>query len=146
MDKDLIQTKYNDASIYQSKPLIEACKKFDINEGRLFYLGLLELRPQLAHGKGQEKFSEVIIPTTDVIKLFGGNPGYYSKLKNVAKRLIDHSITVRDDDNNQEFKYISIFDMLHFDKKLGGLHIKFNDTMRPYILELADKPYTKIAV
>lgn len=146
MDKDLIQTKYNDASIYQSKPLIEACKKFDINEGRLFYLGLLELRPQLAHGKGQEKFSEVIIPTTDVIKLFGGNPGYYSKLKNVAKRLIDHSITVRDDDNNQEFKYISIFDMLHFDKKIGGLHIKFNDTMRPYILELADKPYTKIAV
>ena len=36
--------------------------------------------------------------------------------------------------------------MLYFDKKLGGLHLKFNDTMRPYILELADKPYTKIAV
>lgn len=146
MDNKMIQTKYKGASVYQSKPLIEACKKFDINEGRLFYLGLLELRPQLAKGKGQDKFDEVIIPTADVIKLFGGNPGYYNKLKAVAKRLIDHSITVRDDDNAQEFKYISIFDMLHFDKKLGGLHIKFNDTMRPYILELADKPYTKIAV
>lgn len=146
MDEKMIQAKYKGASVYQSKPLIEACKKFDINEGRLFYLGLLELRPQLAYGKGQEKFDEVIIPTADVIKLFGGNPGYYNKLKAVAKRLIDHSITVRDDDNSEEFKYISIFDMLHFDKKLGGLHIKFNDTMRPYILELADKPYTKIAV
>lgn len=146
MDEIMIQTKYKGASVYQSKPLIEACKRFDINEGRLFYLGLLELRPQLAHGKGQEKFTEVVIPTTDVIKLFGGNPGYYSKLKNVAKKLIDRSIAVRDDDNEQTFKYISIFDMLHFDKKLGGLHVKFNDTMRPYILELADKPYTKIAV
>ena len=99
MDKIMLQTKYKGASVYQSKPLIEACKKFDINEGRLFYLGLLELRPQLACGQGQEKFTEVVIPTTDVIKLFGGNPGYYSKLKNVAKKLINHSITVRDDDN-----------------------------------------------
>lgn len=144
MDEIMLQTKYRGASVYQSKPLIEACKKFDINEGRLFYLGLLELRPQLASGQGQEKFTEVVIPTTDVIKLFGGNLGYYSKLKNVAKKLINHSIAVRDDDNS--FKYISIFDMLYFDKKLGGLHLKFNDTMRPYILELADKPYTKIAV
>ena len=59
MDEIMLQTKYRGASVYQSKPLIEACKKFDINEGRLFYLGLLELRPQLASGQGQEKFTEV---------------------------------------------------------------------------------------
>ena len=84
MENKLIRDKYNKVNIYQAKPLIEACKEFDINEGRLFYLGLLELKPQLSEGSGQQEFDRITIPTPDVIKLFGGNKAYYQRLKNIA--------------------------------------------------------------
>ncbi|MCI6910504.1 MAG: replication initiation protein [Veillonellaceae bacterium] len=143
MENKLIRDKYNKVNIYQAKPLIEACKEFDINEGRLFYLGLLELRPQLSEGSGQQEFDRITIPTSDVIKLFGGNKAYYQRLKNIAGTLQSRLVTVKEDE--ETFHRINIFREMQFDKKKGGLSIRFNEDMRPYILELAGKPYTKIA-
>lgn len=143
MENKLIRDKYNKVNIYQAKPLIEACKEFDINEGRLFYLGLLELRPQLSEGSGQQEFDRITIPTPDVIKLFGGNKAYYQRLKNIARTLQSRLVTVKEDE--ETFHRINIFREMQFDKKKGGLSIRFNEDMRPYILELAGKPYTKIA-
>lgn len=143
MENTLIKEKYNKTNIYQAKPLIEACKEFDLNEGRLFYLSLLELRPQLSAKIGQKEFERITIPSADVIKLFGGNKAYYQRLKNVAKRLQSRLVTVKED--NETFHRLNIFREMQFDKKKGGLAIRFNEDMRPYILELAGKPYTKIA-
>lgn len=143
VSNELIESRYCNKSIYQSKPLIEACKQFDLNEGRLFYLGLLELKPQLSEGNGQAEFEKIVIPTKDVIKLFGGNASYYTKLRPIAKRLRGRGITVKEGD--ESFHDISIFRNMQFDKKLGGLVIHFNEDMRPYILELQGKPYTRIA-
>ena len=143
MSQEIIESKYHNASIYQSRPLIEACKQFDLNEGRLFYLGLMELKPQLSDGNGQAEFEKIVIPTADVIKLFGGNASYYTKLRPIARKLRGRGITVKEGD--ESFHDISIFRNMQFDKKLGGLVIHFNDDMRPYILELQGKPYTRIA-
>lgn len=143
MSREIIESKYYNKSIYQSRPLIEACKQFDLNEGRLFYLGLMELKPQLSDGNGQAEFEKIVIPTADVIKLFGGNASYYTKLRPIAKKLRGRGITVKEGD--ESFHDISIFRNMQFDKKLGGLVIHFNDDMRPYILELQGKPYTRIA-
>ena len=143
MSQEIIENKYHNASIYQSRPLIEACKQFDLNEGRLFYLGLMELKPQLSDGNGQAEFEKIVIPTADVIKLFGGNASYYTKLRPIARKLRGRGITVKEGD--ESFHDISIFRNMQFDKKLGGLVIHFNDDMRPYILELQGKPYTRIA-
>ena len=143
MSQEIIESKYYNASIYQSRPLIEACKQFDLNEGRLFYLGLMELKPQLSDGNGQAEFEKIVIPTADVIKLFGGNASYYTKLRPIARKLRGRGITVKEGD--ESFHDISIFRNMQFDKKLGGLVIHFNDDMRPYILELQGKPYTRIA-
>ena len=77
MSDGVIKSIYCNKSIYQSKPLIEACKQFDLNEGRLFYLGLMELKPQLSENNIQAEFEKIVIPTADVIKLFGGNAPYY---------------------------------------------------------------------
>ena len=143
MSQEIIESKYHNASIYQSRPLIEACKQFDLNEGRLFYLGLMELKPQLSDGNGQVEFEKIVIPTADVIKLFGGNASYYTKLRPIARKLRGRGITVKEGD--ESFHDISIFRNMQFDKKLGGLVIHFNDDMRPYILELQGKPYTRIA-
>ena len=52
-------------------------------------------------------------------------------------------MTVKEDE--ETFHRINIFREMQFDKKKGGLSIRFNEDMRPYILELAGKPYTKIA-
>lgn len=143
MSDGVIKSIYCNKSIYQSKPLIEACKQFDLNEGRLFYLGLMELKPQLSENNIQAEFEKIVIPTADVIKLFGGNASYYTKLRPIAKKLRGRGIIVKEGD--ESFHDISIFRNMQFDKKLGGLVIHFNDDMRPYILELQGKPYTKIA-
>lgn len=115
MENKLIRDKYNKVNIYQAKPLIEACKEFDINEGRLFYLGLLELRPQLSEGSGQQEFDRITIPTLDVIKLFEGNKAYYQRLKTIARTLHSRLVTVKEDE--ETFHRINIFREMQFDKK-----------------------------
>ena len=158
-EKDLVvatiaNTRYAEAQIYQANPLIEACKGMDLNEGRLFYLALMELRPQLEiidNDPAKEKIKEIepiIIPSADVINLFGGNKSYYRRLKPIAKKLMARSIGIKDDTSNdaqEKFDFINIFRKMEFDRDKGGLIIKFTEDMIPYVLELAGQPYTKIA-
>ena len=142
----LDNTKYQDRDIRQANKLVEACKQFDILEGRLFCLGAMELYPQLVEGKGDTEFTEVKIETEDIQKLFGGHPEYYRRLRAAARKLQGRLVDVRDsDDENIGWKSLNIFRRMEFDKKKGGLIIRFSDDMKPYLLELVDKSYTRVA-
>lgn len=135
---------FEEAEIYQANPLIEACRSMDLNEGRLFYLGLMLLRPQLKEGAGDTEFKEVSLSARDVIKLFG-NKKYYSKLVKISAKLQSRIMSVQRPDGIIE--RINIFRKMSFGAKdFNGLAIKFNEDMAPYLLRLYDKPYTKIAV
>lgn len=141
----LIGTKYEDSQIYQANPLIESCKNMDLNEGRLFYLGLMELKPQLLAEQEQQDFKTILVPTNEIIRLFGGHKDYYRRLKGIARRLMARTIGIKENEEEEEFHWINLFSTMEFDKKKGGLRIKFNIDMKPYVLQLADKPYTRIA-
>ncbi|ORU00016.1 RepB [Anaerovibrio sp. JC8] len=113
-------------------------------EARLFYMALASLRPQLKAGEPTEN-KVVSIPSVDVIKMFGGNNVYYSRLKGFCRNL--QGIQVELQDNEEKGKLVSVvpFPKFEFDKAKGMLSIELHKDFAPYVLELADKPYTQIA-
>lgn len=143
----LQDTHFKDAYIYQANPLIEACKNMDITEGRLFYLSLMNLHPQLSNlEEAPTRFEKIFIPAATVIKIFGNNKAYYKKLKPIAEKLMARKIGLKNDKDDydlEHFKWINIFSSMEWRSK-EGLYVEFNISMLDYLLLLADKPYTKI--
>ncbi|MBE6104751.1 replication initiation protein [Anaerovibrio lipolyticus] len=131
--------------IIQANTLIESASFFsNLMEARLFYMALASLRPQLKAGEPTEN-KVVSIPSVDVIKMFGGNNVYYSRLKGFCRNL--QGIQVELQDNEEKGKLVSVvpFPKFEFDKAKGMLSIELHKDFAPYVLELADKPYTQIA-
>ena len=131
--------------ILQANTLIESPSIFsNLMEARLFYLALASLRPQLKAGEPTEN-KVVSIPSVEVIKMFGGNNVYYSRLKGFCNSLQGMQAVLKD--NEEEGKYISVvpFPKFEFDKAKGMLSIELHKDFAPYVLELAGKPYTQIS-
>lgn len=128
--------------IYQSNPLVESCKKFSTIEHRVFYLGLRGINPHLSDNDKyfDRDFPEIFIPNEQLKGLFG-NHWYLSELKPLCEKLFDSKICFSDDRGAWEL--IHIFRKLKYEPK-EGLYIQFDDLMRPYILDLMEKSYTKM--
>lgn len=143
-------TKYAAGQIYQANPLIEACKEMDLLQGRLYYLSLMALTPQLTEEAKDTKkeFDKITFSTTDIIKLFGGYGGYHKKLMDKTKRLRDRGITIitgTGEDGKPTFKQIGIFNTFEWNPKKGGLLVEFTKEIKPFVFDLAGGEYTKIA-
>lgn len=145
--KDISETNLilrND--VYQSNPLIQARKNFDIMSTRIFFLGLRGLNP---HFSEQDKyfdveFKELFIPTSKLTEVFGGNTWYLHDLEKVCDKMFRTVVKIRPDDGG--------FELYHLFRKLKyvpnkGLYIWFDDLLRPYILDLFEsRGYTRINV
>lgn len=128
--------------IYQSNPLMESCKKFSLLEHRVFYLGLRGVNPHLSDKDKfhDTDFHEIFIPNEQLKNMFG-NSWYLSELKPLCEKLFDSKICFEDDRGNWEL--IHIFRKLKY-VTAEGLYLQFDELMRPYILDLMEKSYTKI--
>ncbi len=132
--------------IYQSNPLMQARKVFDTLGMRIFSLGLRGLNPHLSMNDKMydEKFPELFIPTSTLVNLFGGNTKYLHDLKPACKRLFDTIIEL--DKDNGGFVLMHLFSRLKYEPN-EGLYLKFDESMRPYLLDLFNsKGYTKISI
>lgn len=139
-------TGFENAITFQANSIIEACRNLTLLEARLFYLSLIYVRPQLKEGYGQEGFVEELIPSSEVIKIFSDSH-CYNKLKKVSESLQSKLLYLKNSDNPDDgFCRINIFNKMQFDSKIGGLLVEFNEKMRPYLLYLYDKAYTRIAL
>ena len=134
--------------VYQANPLVEGRRDFSLIEARIFYLGLRDIVPRLTEKVkvwGKEKasrdFPTTVISSNELVKLFG-NHKYYSTLKDICKDLSKKSIEVKGEEEGEYF-YRPVFAELHYSKS-KGLTIEFSQKMIPYLLELADKPFTKM--
>lgn len=123
--------------VFQANPLVEGRRDFSLIETRIFYLGLLGVRPRLKEDYKTDLVSQVI-HKKELVNLFG-NDKYYNTLKHVCKTLSQKTIAV---EWEGEFSYYPVFAELSY--KSDGLHIEFNQKMRPWLLDLFDKQYTKI--
>lgn len=132
-------------SICQSNPLIQARKKFDLLGMRIFILGLRGLNPHFSEKDKffDAEFKPIFISTAKLTQLFG-NTKYLADLKPACKRLFDAVIEIDRSDGG--------FTLYHLFRKLDyvpneGLHIWFEELLRPYILDLFEsKGYTRINV
>ena len=131
--------------VYQSNPLVQARKKFDILGMKVFILGLCGLNP---HFSKKDKyfdadFREMFIPTSKLTELFG-NTWYLGELKLACNRLFNAIVEFNYDDGG--FTLYHLFRRLDYVPK-EGLYLRFEEELRPYILDLfQSKGYTKINV
>ena len=131
--------------IYQSNPLIHARKNFDLLGMKIFMLGLRGLNPHVSKNDKyfDADFKEILIPTNKLTELFG-NTWYLDELKAACKRLFDSIVELNYADGG--------FELYHLFRKLKyvpgeGLHIWFDELLRPYILDLFQtRGYTRINV
>lgn len=131
--------------IYQTNPLIQARKKFDLMGMRIFMLGLRGLNPHLSESDKyfDADFQEMFIPTSKLTELFG-NTKYLAELKPACKKLFEAVVELDYEDGG--FELYHLFRKLKYVKN-EGLYIWFDDLLRPYILDLfQSRGYTKLNV
>jgi len=129
--------------VYQANPLVERKNNFNTLETKLFYLGLSIIRPKLPNSKYHDKdFLKAVIPIKEIIHLLGGNKVYYDKLKKVVEDLSGKRVFI-ENKKTRKFTAYPVFGMLDWDPKIG-LTIAFNSYMYPFLLDLANRSYTRI--
>jgi len=136
--------KIIDKDTYQANPLIEAKKNYTTNEAKLFYLALTQIRPRLQEGTGDVEFTDIIIPNEEIVRLFGDNHWYYTELRELALSAAQKTVQIAD---GKKFRIYPVFQEISYDNDLyGGMKIRFNDAIKPYVLDLVGTAYTKIPV
>ena len=132
--------------IYQSNPLIQARKDFDMVAIRIFLIGLCGLNPHFSENDKffDTEFKEMFISTNKLVDLLGGNTWYLHDLEKVCDKMFRTVIKIRPDDGG--FELYHLFRKLKYVPK-EGLFIWFDDLLRPYILDLLQSGgYTRINV
>ncbi len=102
-----------------TQDLLGICQQLSINESRIFYIGIQALREQLRQGIWQE----ILLPTASIVRLFGGNKGYYDQLKKISSRLVKKKILVGQ-------RLCDLYQHIRFNPAQGGLFIMFNPEIR----------------
>ena len=133
--------------IYQSNPLIQAKKGMNSLELRLFAIGLQGVNPHLSEKDKffDKEFKPTYISTADLTKIFGGNTRYLHDLDKVCEHMFHNDVIhLRYEDGG--FCLMHMFSRLEY-KPNDGLYIKFDENMRPYLLDLINSGgYTQITV
>lgn len=137
----------NEPIVYQANPLIEGQKDFSLIETRLFYIGLRDLVPKLTkkninwNKHTYNEFPTTIIPAVELVELFG-NKKYYSTLQGICEKMAEKTIKIKRVEKKGWAVY-PVFAELSYTID-EGLRLEFNPKMTPWLLDLADKPFTKL--
>lgn len=139
-----------DRQICQANPLIEARKHMNTSEMRLFVLGLQDVKPHIKDGSLYDvEFRETRISASELRELFSSNTsgrgsfGSITNLKRHIKKAFDSIIELKI--GKRGFALYHIYQkMLYTDD--GELLIQFDNCMKPYILDLLGKGYTRYTV
>lgn len=115
--------------------MLALCQQLSINESRIFYIGIQAMKEQLRQGI----WREILLPTTAIVQLFGGNKGYYDQLKKIAARLVKKKIMVND-------KLCDIFQHIRFNPAEGGLFMMFNPKIKRILEDIARRQRMEISL
>jgi len=127
--------------IYQANPLIQRKNDLNLLETKLFLYCLTRLNPKLPKSKYyDQEFMKTNIPTKEIIEMFGGNNWYYDELKKIARQLASRAVVI---EREHGFTAFSLFAEIDFDTK-KGLTFEFHKNMYPFLLDLANRSYTRL--
>lgn len=133
--------------VYQANPLIEGRREFSLIESRLFYLGLRDVVPKLTDrgtpwgNKTGGEFPVTVIPAKELVSLFG-NDKYYNTLQGICENMAEKTVKIKRTEK-KGFSVYPVFAELTYTVD-EGLRLEFNSKMKPWLLDLADKPFTKL--
>ena len=115
-------------------------------EMRLFLLALQNVNPHISQNDKyyDRGFKELHLTPNKVTEIFGHGQ-YLHRLKEVCKHLIQRSVVIEGE--NGERIYYALFGRIRYQPR-DGLRIKFNDDMRPLILDILESgySYTKVSM
>ena len=117
--------------LHEPDMLLEICRILLLNEARIFLVGLVMANMQL---KTHHVLRNVLVPTKELVNMFGNNKAYYSEISKVAERLREKVIIL----NEQR---LPIFREIKFSAENGGLTMMFNPQLTPLIADLASRNY-----
>lgn len=143
MSKENHQASLLNSDVYQSNELIEAMKEMNTSSYRLFLLGLCKLRPHLSNDEKiihDTEFPITIFSHKELLEVFNGNPAGIRNLRKNLKKAYGAHITINESDGGFYFEHI--YKKMHY-KPSVGLMIQFDESMKPYLLDLLNKRYTR---
>lgn len=115
-------------------------------EMRLFLLALQNVNPHISQNDKyyDRGFKELHLTPNKVKEIFGHGE-YLHRLKEVCNHLIQRSVVIEGE--NGERIYYALFGRIRYQPR-DGLRIKFNDDMRPLILDILESgySYTKVSM
>lgn len=130
--------------VIQTNPLIEARKCMNLSEMRLFILGLQDIKPHIKDNSVYDvEFHDTWIAPSELEHLFDGNTGGVANLKRYIKKAFDGKIELTEE--NGGFTLYHIYEKLTYMPE-KGLLIKFDNNMKPYILDIMGKAYTRYSI
>lgn len=111
----------------QSNKLVNGRFSWTLTEAKIFLFLLAKVK------KGDKAFRDEKIPI-ELFKTKGGNI-IYKELKDAANRITKRNIGITET-NSKDFTYLSIVTKCAYKSADGCLIAKFNDDLKPYILDL----------
>ena len=111
----------------QSNKLVNGRFSWTLTEAKIFLFLLAKVK------KGDRSFRDEKIPI-ELFKTKSGNI-IYKELKDAANRITKRNIGITET-NNKDFTYLSIITKCAYKSAEGCLVAKFNDDLKPYILDL----------
>lgn len=131
--------------VVQANPLIEARKHMNLSEMRLFLLGLQGIKPNISTDGNihDVEFHDIWVSPSQLESLFSGNRGGVANLKRHIKSAYNGFIELAFEGGGFGLRHIYA-KMDYFPQQ--GLLIKFDDEMKPYILDILNQSYTRYAL
>lgn len=131
--------------VVQANPLIEARKHMNLSEMRLFLLGLQGIKPNISTDGNihDVEFHDIWVSPSQLESLFSGNRGGVANLKRHINSAYNGFIELAFDGGGFGLRHIYA-KMDYFPQQ--GLLIKFDDEMKPYILDILNQSYTRYAL
>ena len=131
--------------VVQANPLIEARKHMNLSEMRLFLLGLQGIKPNISTDGNihDVEFHDIWVSPSQLERLFSGKTASITNLKRHIKSAYNGFIELAFDGGGFGLRHIYA-KMDYFPQK--GLLIKFDDEMKPYILDILNQSYTRYAL
>ena len=133
--------------VYQANPLITGRRDFSLIETRLFYIGLRDIVPKLTSkgtpwgNREDNDFPVTVIPAKELVTMFG-NDKYYNTLQGICENMAEKTVKIKRV-GKKGFSVYPVFAELTYTVD-EGLKLEFNSKMKPWLLDLADKPFTKL--
>lgn len=131
--------------VVQANPLIEARKHMNLSEMRLFLLGLQGIKPNISTDGNihDVEFHDIWVSPSQLERLFSGKTASITNLKRHIKSAYNGFIELSFEGGGFGLRHIYA-KMDYFPQK--GLLIKFDDEMKPYILDILNQSYTRYAL